>query len=243
MFGMASGLALALGPGTGVMIARAFGFPALFASASALATVGFACMLLVPETHTARESHRFRLADTMTRGALFPSWIMLGTTVTYGALISFLPLHADARGLNPGAFFVVYALALTVARQPAGRLSDRHGRAPLVVAGLIVLAAALVVLAFAERVASLVIGGIVYGVGHGITHTALLAWAADGVAPGQRGRAMGTIYTALELAIALGSIAAGVAVAGVGFAGTFVGAAGLALATAALAATRLRRGA
>ena len=47
---------------------------------------------------------------------------------------------------------------------------------------------------------------------------------ADGVAPGQRGRAMGTIFTALELAIAVGSIAAGLAIAAIGFAMTFVAA-------------------
>jgi predicted MFS family arabinose efflux permease len=51
---------------------------------------------------------------------------------------------------------------------------------------------------------------------------------------------MGTLYTALELGIALGSVVAGIGVARAGFTMTFLGAAGLALAMAALAATRLR---
>jgi MFS family permease len=235
-FGMASGLALALGPGAGILVARRLGFHGLFVTAAAVAAVGFACIAGVPETHTTRAAPRFRLADTVSRAALFPSLLMLLMTITYGALVAFLPLHADARGLNAGVFFVVYALALTAVRHPAGRLSDRRGRAPVVVAGTVVLAVALVVLAFAESMVSLLMGGIVYGAGHGAAHTTLIAWAADGVPPTERGRAMGTLYTALELAIAIGSIGAGLAVSAVGFTATFAGAAVLALATAALAA-------
>jgi MFS family permease len=166
---------------------------------------------------------------------------MLGMTVSYGALIVFLPVHADAHGLNPGVFFVAYALTLAVVRQPAGRISDRRGRAPVVVVGLAVMAVALAVLAFADGVLSLVAGAIVYGAGHGIAHTVLIAWAADGVAASQRGRAVGTIYTALELAIAVGGTAAGLAMARLGVATTFLAAAAIVVATAALAATRITR--
>lgn len=181
LFGMASGLALALGPGAGVLVARALGFPALFAITAGIGALGLACIALVPESLTVRETRRFRLAETMSRTALFPSTLMLALSLTYGALISFLPLHADARGLNPGVFFLAYALTLSVVRQPAGRLSDR------------------------------------------------------------RGRAVGTLYTALELGIAIGSGAAGFSVARLGFTATFVAAAGIALAAAALAATRVGR--
>jgi MFS family permease len=240
-FGMASGLALALGPGAGVLIAQALGFPAVFAAAVALGAIGFGCIALVPETLTAPAARAFRLADTASRAALFPSMLMLGMTVTYGALVSFLPLHAADRGLNPGVFFVLYALALTATRRPAGRLTDRHGRAPVVVGGLVVLAASLVLLAFAAGAMGLALGGVGYGIGHGTAHTALLAWAADVAAPGQRGRAMGTIYTALELAIAVGSILAGLSVSAFGFSATFVAAAGVALTTALVAMTRVRR--
>ena len=241
LFGMAGGLALALGPGTGVVVARALGFSALFAFATSIAAVGLGCLVLVPETLATPETGRFRLADTMSRTALFPSALMLGMTLTYGALVAFLPLHADSYGVNPGVFFVVYALTLTAVRRPAGRLSDQRGRAPIAVIGLVVLAAALVVLAVADNMWTFVVGGIIFGAGHGIAHTAVIAWAADGASPSQRGRAMGTVYTALELGIAIGSVVAGVAVARAGFMPTFLGAAAIAVVTATLAATRVAR--
>lgn len=53
--------------------------------------------------------------------------------------------------------------------------------------------------------------------------------------------AIGTLYTALELGIAIGGMAAGITVARVGYPTTFLAAGGIALGAAALAATRVRR--
>jgi len=52
--------------------------------------------------------------------------------------------------VNPGLFFLVFAVTIAVVRGPAGRLSDRFGRAPLAASGLVLAAAALVALAFSE---------------------------------------------------------------------------------------------
>jgi predicted MFS family arabinose efflux permease len=84
----------------------------------------------------------------------------------------------------------------------------------------------------------LVVAGLVYGIGHGTAQPALVAWCVDGVAPGERGRAMGTFYTALELGIAIGAVASGFAVTQAGFAPTFLVAASVALAVAVLASSR-----
>jgi MFS family permease len=238
LFGMAGSLALALGPATGIALAHALGFVALFAVATAVAAIGLVLTSLAPETLTARGRVPFRLATTISRAALFPSVLVLGLMLTYGALITFLPLHADAHGVNPGVFFLVYALALTAVRQPAGRLSDRRGRAPIAATGLLVIAMALVVVAVSDGMAGLVAAGLVYGIGHGMAQPALVAWCVDGVATAERGRAMGTFYTALELGIAVGAIAAGFGVARAGFVATFLVAAAVALTVALLASSR-----
>jgi predicted MFS family arabinose efflux permease len=61
-----------------------------------------------------------------------------------------------------------------------------------------------------------------------------MAWCVDVVAPADRGRAMGTFFTVLELGIAIGAMSSGVAVARWGFAATFLATAGVALAGALL---------
>lgn len=68
-----------------------------------------------------------------------------------------------------------------------------------------------------------------------------MAWAAavDDVSEHDRGRAMATFYSALEIGIAIGAMSSGVAVARWGFTTTFVATTGIAAAGAAL--TFLRR--
>jgi len=237
IFGMAGSLALALGPAIGVALARALGYAALFAIATGVGIAGLALVVTVRESLAEPTATPLRWRETLSPSAALPSLLMLALMLSYGAVITFMPLHADARALNPGVFFLVYALALTLVRQPAGKLSDRYGRAPVGAAGLVVVAAALLIVAFSGGLAGLIAAGLVYGIGHGIAQPALLAWSVDGVPASQRGRAVGTFYTALELGIAIGAITAGITVSGVGFRTTFVTAAGVVLAAAGVAAT------
>jgi len=241
VFGMAGGLALALGPMTGVMLAASAGLSVLFVISALIGTVGFALTATVRETVPARSPLPFSVRATLSRAVVVPSFLELCLMLTYGALITFLPLHADRHGLNAGVFFLVYALSLTIVRQPAGRLSDRFGRSGVVAVSLLFSTAALLIVAMSEGPAALIAGGIVYGVGQGMAQPALVAWCVDRVGPMERGRAMGTFYTALELGIAAGAMIAGVSVTRVGFATTFVVAAGVTLGAAALAATRRSR--
>ena len=60
-----------------------------------------------------------------------------------------------------------------------------------------------------------------YGVGFGAGQPALLAMTADRVPPGERGRAMGTLYTAWELGISGGSIVLGLCATRLGYTATW----------------------
>jgi len=60
-----------------------------------------------------------------------------------------------------------------------------------------------------------------YGLAFGAGQPALLAMTADRVSPAERGRAMGTLYTAWELGIFGGSILLGLAATRLGYAMTW----------------------
>ena len=106
-------------------------------------------------------------------------------------------------------------------------------------AGLAIVSVALVIVTLSDGMIGLLVAGLVYGIGQGAANPALIAWCVDGAASGERGRAMGTFYTALELGIAIGAMTAGLAVARAGFTTTFLVAAGIALVAAILAVTRV----
>jgi MFS family permease len=235
LFGAAGSVAMALGPITGVALVARAGFTGLFVASAAAGLLALLLILAVDEVRQPAGHVPFRLADTLSRPALGPSLIILCLMLAYGVQVTFLPLHAARLGANPGIFFLVYALALTAARGPAGRLSDRLGRRPIAAGGLALAAVALVVLAFSEGAMGLALSGALYGLAGGIAQPALMAWCVDVAPVADRGRALGTFYTALELGIAVGAMSSGLAVARWGFVTTFLAAAGGALAGAGLA--------
>lgn len=228
LYGAAGSLALAAGPVLGITVVEHWSFSALFWIAGAVAAMALLLTAVTGETLTHSRRAAFTLSDAFNRRALFPSLVMLSLMFTYGTQVAFLPLHADTHGVNPGVFFLVFALTTTLARGPAGRLSDRRGRRSVAAAGLFFAGVALVVLALSQDVVGLGLGGAVYGLAYGTAQPALMAWCVDEAAPADRGRAMGTFYTALEVGIAIGSMSSGLAVARWGFVPTF-------LATAAVA--------
>jgi MFS family permease len=196
-----------------------------------------AVLLIAPAGETLRQPRRtgFRAADVMSSAALVPSLIAMCLTFGYGTQVAFLPLHADSHGLNPGVFFLVFAVLTTIVRGPAGRLSDHRGRAPVAILGLLLAAGALVVLALSETLVGLAVAGAIYGAAYGTAQPALIAWSVDTVGEGERGRALATYYAAFEIGIAIGAVSAGMAVARWGFVATFLSAALVAATGAGLA--------
>jgi len=235
LYGASGSLALAVGPIVGIAVVDRFGFAPLFWIAGAVAAIS--TLLIVParETLVQRRRTAFSTADVVCSAALVPSLIVMCMTVTYGTQVAFLPLHADSHGINVGVFFLVFALLTTVVRAPAGRLSDRHGRAPVAAIGLLLASAALVVLALSQTIAGLALAGAIYGVAYGSAQPALIAWAVDTAQEGERGRAVATYYAAFEIGIAIGATCSGLAVARWGVAATFLAAAVVAMTGAALA--------
>ncbi len=242
-FGAAANLAMAFAPMMGIALVDRAGFIPLFWLSAAIAVAAVLLTRPLPETARSREPVPFSPGAMVSAAALFPSSLVLLLMLSYGAQVTSLPIHAKAQDVNPGLFFLVFALVVTAVRGYAGRLSDRIGRVAVAVAGLGLAAAALAVQALTGGATSLVAAGALYGVGFSAATTALMAWCVDVVDAANRGRAMGTYYTALELGIGLGALLAGFGVATYGFAATFLTAAGAALLGAALALARGRRAA
>jgi MFS family permease len=219
VYGIANNLASALGPAAGMALALDLGFPSLFATSGALALLAIALSSLIaePATRTTR-----RPARLFNRAVVGPGVSMLAVMFTYGAVASFVPIHALQRGVaNPGLFFTMYALAMVAAQVAAGRASDRFGRSAAILPGLALTALGVLAVAGLNGWWLLAAGGL-YGLGAGATQPALYAAAGDLVLPEERGSAMATMGLFLEAGIGFGSIAAGLLAEPLGLAGTFV---------------------
>jgi predicted MFS family arabinose efflux permease len=73
----------------------------------------------------------------------------------------------------------------------------------------VLLVIALVAIGFEKTSFGLLAGGVVYGVATGILSPALNAWTVDLSQPAHRGKAMATMYIALEAGIGLGALLSG----------------------------------
>jgi MFS family permease len=141
--------------------------------------------------------------------------------VAYGGITTFLPLFAESIRVNPGTFFLVYAVALTLIRPFAGKLSDRFGEAAVIIPSLVVTAAALIVLSLSSGLPGLITAAILYGIGFGSAQPALQA-ATLRIAPeNRRGAANASFMTAFDLGIGLGAILLGLVSERIGYAYLF----------------------
>jgi MFS family permease len=236
-YGLASAAALAVGPYVGGELVRTAGFTATFVTAAAIEGLALVLAWALPETRPVAggPSAGAPARDSGAEGALarfwrrwfspaavLPSVLVLALYVSYGGLAALLPLFAAERRLgNPGLFFTVFALVSLVVRSPAGRLSDRLGRRRVIAPALAVAGLSLALLGAATSGAMFLGAAALYGVAFGAGQPALLAMTADRVAPAERGRAMGTLYTAWELGILAGSILLGLAATRLGYAATW----------------------
>lgn len=234
LYGIANNLAAGLGPAVGMGLALALGFQSLFGASVALAllAIGLCALIAEPAPSAARPPARL-----FNRTVLAPGLPMLALMFSYGALASFVPLHALQRGMaNPGLFFTVYAGAMVAAQVAAGWASDRFGRSAAILPGLALAAVGLLAVAALEGW-WLLVAAAVYGLGAGAAQPALYASAGDLVPPEQRGSAMATMGLFLELGISSGAIVSGLLAEPLGLGSTFVAvavvpAAGLLLAAA-----------
>jgi MFS family permease len=115
----------------------------------------------------------------------------LNDAVVWGLIPLYIAAHgATARDI--GLVAGIYPAVWGCGQLAAGALSDKVGRLPLVVAGMLVQAAAFVVFVAGNgALASALAAAVVLGAGTALAYPTLLAAVSDAVAPLERARATG----------------------------------------------------
>jgi multidrug resistance protein len=160
--------------------------------------------------------------------------------VGFGIVLPLLPLYADrfgASGFTIGLLVTIYSVAQFFMAPIWGRLSDRYGRRPILLLGLIGSGLAYLVFAWAGSLTMLFVSRILAGIG-GSTIPVAEAYIADITPPEKRAGNLGLIGAAFGLGFtvgpALGGITSSISQAAPGYL-----AAALCLTNAALAAAYL----
>ena len=161
----------------------------------------------------------------------------------FGIILPWLPYYAaelGASGVGLGFLFTAYSLAQLVGAAVLGRLSDRHGRRPILLMSLAGSTAGFVLCGVAKSLIFLCLARAVAGLFGGSISIAQ-AYVADVTESRSRARYMGLIGASIGLGFVVGpALGAGFIALGFGFPAVAFTAAGLATANLVLATWRVR---
>jgi multidrug resistance protein len=137
---------------------------------------------------------------------------MIGLTMIV-PILPFFARDAGASATTVGLLISAFSLAQLAVAPAWGRFSDRYGRRPAILAGLLVTAVAYIVFAFARSVELLLISRIFQGLGGG-TIGVVQAYVADASSAEQRTKSLGWLSAVTSLGAvagpAFGSLLAGI---------------------------------
>jgi MFS family permease len=142
------------------------------------------------------------------------------------AVWGLVPVAMAAQGLGiavVGLAAGVYALSWGAGQLATGALSDRIGRKPPIVAGMVLNAIGLVLAAAAMEATAWLAAAMIIGVGTALLYPVLLAAVSDEANPKWRGTALGVYRLWRDGGYALGGIAVGLAASWLAPRGAFLG--------------------
>ena len=141
--------------------------------------------------------------------------VWLGTFAafaSFGFVLLVLPLYVhdelDRGSLGIGIAVGSASITAVLCGPPAGRLADRRGRRPLILAGAAVMIACYLALALGPSLPLVVLIRLVAGAGEAAFAIAILTAAADLAPANRRGEAMSLVTTASYLGLTIGPVAA-----------------------------------
>lgn len=158
------------------------------------------------------------------RGAWTPLYLITFLCVVYwGVVTAFLPIEVPRSQIpNVGWFFVADAVAVLVARIPAGFLADRFGSRWLLVIGALVTGLGIALLLAPASFTSLLLAGTTTGVSAALVLPPILLELTKRSDETDRGTAMALQNTSFAAAVGVGSLGAAGLVQHLGFNATLV---------------------
>ncbi|MFA2691936.1 MFS transporter [Bacillus mycoides] len=205
---IAMAIAMAIGPMIGLWVVQNYSFHGLFLLATLLSFMAVVLSLITKMPFTPqKEKGKIQLFE---KSVLSITVVVFFLSFAYGGITTFLPLFASSIDVNPGTFFLVYAIALTIVRPISGKLLDKYGEVFIILPALCITILAIVVLTISNGLIGVMIAAALYGVGFGSAQPALQAAMLTIVDPSKRGVANASFFTAFDLGIGLGAILLGV---------------------------------
>jgi MFS family permease len=205
-------LSFSLGPPIGLALYAAGGLGRCVLVATAI-VVGSGLLILAVRVAAPATGAPPRLRWVSPR-ALPAAATLVATNLGYSSIYAFLPLYAIAASGSADLtwFYALFSACIILGRLALARVSDRVGRAQVIVPAIAASGAAYALLALPPRPAILAAAAILHGVGVAMLYPTLLAQLVDRTPERERGSAIGTLSGSFDLGNVIGSLLVGVTV-------------------------------
>lgn len=210
-FSMSATLATAIGPFIGLYMSQHTSFEMIF---SFCLTLGIICLITsffvyVPKLEVkapAAKTKGLKISDFIEPKALPIAFITLAVAFSYSSVLSFINFYATEIDLVEAAsfFFIVYAVAVLVSRPFTGRLMDVKGANYVMYPAFIFFAIGLFLLSQASNSFTLLVSGVLIGLGFGNMQSCTQAVAVKMTPVHRMGLATSTFFIFLDAGLGFG---------------------------------------
>lgn len=216
-YGMALASASLIGYPLSGLIADRLGFTVLFFFGASAVGVGILLSLMLPgssrkevtNSRPAKSESLQKVKSLLTRKGLVPSYAAIFVQYfTFGGVVTLLPVHVERLGMGAfevGMLLAAFSAMFLVTQFPSGAISDRAGRLPPIIVGLLCVILSLTVLPLLSSFSLLAVSMALYGAGYGFLFPSISALVTDHTNMEERGLATGLFHALLTAGVAIGA--------------------------------------
>ena len=212
ILGVSMNLGASIAPPIGSQIAMSYSLDAMFYCSSGLALVSVMLLFGMKESLVDKQKFKPSLLllkrdEIFDKSALLPASIVLLLYMSIGALVTIGPDQSVYLGVsNKGFFFTSFTLCSILSRLVAGKASDKYGRVRVIRISLVFLIASLSFFSLVHSSTLFLVASGLLGFSLGTASPPVFAWVIDRCKDENRGKALATIYIALEISIGFGAV-------------------------------------
>lgn len=215
ILGVSMNAGASIAPPIGSYLAAEYSIETMFYFSSGLALVSVLLLLGMKESLVEKKKFtpsllKLKKTDIIDKSALLPASIALIVYLSIGALITIGPDQSVFLGVsNKGFFFTSYTICSILSRLVAGKVSDKYGRVKVLRISLILLSASLFFFTQVNSANMFLLASGLLGFSMGTASPPIFAWVIDRCQDENRGKALATVYIALEISIGSGALISG----------------------------------
>ncbi|AVK85447.1 MFS transporter [Lysinibacillus sp. B2A1] len=212
-FSISTTVGAIIAPSIGILLYNAFSFQILIYSSvilSLLAIVGL--QFVHSSTPVKYEKRPFRFVEAIfEKEVRFQALLTVITTLGFGAIITFLVLYGEQKGIKHiFLFFLINAIVSTLLRPFTGKWFDRNGPWSIIIVSAILGFLSLVVLSYTTNDLSLIIAAILFGAGYGTIMPCLQTWTVQKVDEAKSGAANATFLSSFDVGVGISAFVLGI---------------------------------